>query len=237
MTLYQALGRRLASMRTAASVAAAVAVLLSSAAGWSPAAAQAVAGKPAQTDAQSKGAKNDTVTLNFKDADIDSVIGAFGHLLDRVDHVGGGRRYRRGSRDQDDLAHRVDQARGRDDLVSCLGVEGELPEEVDDLLVVDVVRSDQDAEGGREPGLVLEEPDVLHDLAVLVDPLDRIGLDLGAALHEHAADEQDGRQDHQWQPELGRQATELHHNKIDQRRRPLLCALGAGLYIKNVPHE
>lgn len=84
MTLYQALGRRLASMRTAASMAAAVAVLLSSAAGWSPAAAQAVAGKPAQTDAQSKGAGNDTVTLNFKDADIDSVIGAFGHLLDRT---------------------------------------------------------------------------------------------------------------------------------------------------------
>lgn len=84
MTLYQALGRRLASMRTAASMAAAVAVLLYSAAGWSPAAAQAVAGKPAQTDAQSKGAGNDTVTLNFKDADIDSVIGAFGHLLDRT---------------------------------------------------------------------------------------------------------------------------------------------------------
>lgn len=84
MTLYQALGCRLAVMRTAASMAAAVAVLLSSAAWWSPAAAQAVAGKPAQKSAQARSPGNDTVTLNFKDADIDSVIGAFGHLLDRT---------------------------------------------------------------------------------------------------------------------------------------------------------
>jgi general secretion pathway protein D len=84
MTLYQALGRRLAVMRTAASVAAAVAVLLSSAAWWSPVAAQAVAGKPAQKNAQASNSGNDSVTLNFKDADIDSVIGAFGHLLDRT---------------------------------------------------------------------------------------------------------------------------------------------------------
>ncbi|MFP5406809.1 MAG: secretin N-terminal domain-containing protein, partial [Gammaproteobacteria bacterium] len=79
MNVHQACGRRLASMR-AAGGAMAIALLLSSPAVWRPVHAQTViqgAGQGSQPD-------KDAITLNFKDADIDSVIGAFGHLLDRT---------------------------------------------------------------------------------------------------------------------------------------------------------
>src|SRR5690606_17335463 len=48
-----------------------------------PARAQGANGKAAAAPAASAPA-GDTVTLNFKDADVDSVVGAFGHLLNRT---------------------------------------------------------------------------------------------------------------------------------------------------------
>jgi len=84
MTVYQAFGRRLASMRNAAAAASAATLLLAAFA--QPAFAQAPAAgkdKPANP-AVAESAGGDAVTLNFKDADIDSVVGAFGHLLNRT---------------------------------------------------------------------------------------------------------------------------------------------------------
>ncbi|MFO1301068.1 MAG: type II secretion system secretin GspD [Burkholderiaceae bacterium] len=60
-------------------VAAGGALALACAVGVAPAQAQ-----PASAPAAANGAANDTVTLNFKDADVDSVVGAFGHLLNRT---------------------------------------------------------------------------------------------------------------------------------------------------------
>jgi general secretion pathway protein D len=114
MTVYQACGPRLASKRTAvAALLLAQCFMLPGAAaqqtrtnqskqaarpaalaqapqggqsaqvGQSAQAAQAV--QPARSGQANQGAANsDMVTLNFQDADVDSVIGAFGHLLDRT---------------------------------------------------------------------------------------------------------------------------------------------------------
>jgi general secretion pathway protein D len=111
MTLDQACGPRLASKRTAIAFACAVVMLLvqlpdapsasaqtsrpgpSKQAARSPQVAQAAqaplgaagAGQGAQAGQAGRGnAPSDVVTLNFRDADVDSVIGAFGHLLDRT---------------------------------------------------------------------------------------------------------------------------------------------------------
>ena len=48
------------------------------------AAAVGARAQPASAPAAGAPASNDTVTLNFKDADVDSVVGAFGHLLNRT---------------------------------------------------------------------------------------------------------------------------------------------------------
>ncbi len=71
---------------TASSIAAAAAFALGCALAAATAHAQtASAGAAAATRAAGAPATaGDTVTLNFKDADVDSVIGAFGHLLDRT---------------------------------------------------------------------------------------------------------------------------------------------------------
>jgi hypothetical protein len=69
--------------------------------------------------------------------------------------------------------------------------------QVDHLLVVDVVRlSTRMPSVVGEAGLVLQAAlIVLHDLAVLVDPVDRVALDRRVLLDEHSADEQaDARQ-------------------------------------------
>ena len=60
-------------------IAAGGALALACAIGVAPAQAQ-----PAPGSAAARSAANDTVTLNFKDADVDSVVGAFGHLLNRT---------------------------------------------------------------------------------------------------------------------------------------------------------
>jgi len=91
-------GAPLQTMRTAVSrIAAAAALALACAFGATtahaqPAPAGAAGAAGAQGTAGTAGAgkaagtpaANDVVTLNFKDADVDSVIGAFGHLLDRT---------------------------------------------------------------------------------------------------------------------------------------------------------
>ncbi|MCZ2414348.1 MAG: hypothetical protein LC136_08855, partial [Burkholderiales bacterium] len=71
---------------TAPSIAAAAAFALGCALAAATAHAQpASTGAAAATRAAGAPATaGDTVTLNFKDADVDSVIGAFGHLLDRT---------------------------------------------------------------------------------------------------------------------------------------------------------
>ncbi len=79
MIVHQVCERRLVSVRVAGAAMAAV-LLWSWPAGWRPVSAQTVLqgeGRGSQPD-------KDAITLNFKDADIDSVIGAFGHLLDRT---------------------------------------------------------------------------------------------------------------------------------------------------------
>src|SRR5690606_38602414 len=77
-------GRRLASMRNAVAAACAAVLLLAAVA--QPAFAQASRpGKEKAAPQQAAdSAGSDAVTLNFKDADIDSVVGAFGHLLNRT---------------------------------------------------------------------------------------------------------------------------------------------------------
>ena len=94
MTLYQACGRRLASMRNAAAAACGALLLLAAVAqpafaqasrpGKERAASQTAATPAAVAPAAADSAGSDAVTLNFKDADIDSVVGAFGHLLNRT---------------------------------------------------------------------------------------------------------------------------------------------------------
>src|SRR5690606_16283610 len=80
MTVYQACGRRLASMRTAAAGAVVAIFLLAQLAGLAPAWAQRAVAATGSGD----GGQSEEVTLNFRDADVDSVNGAFGHLLDRT---------------------------------------------------------------------------------------------------------------------------------------------------------
>ena len=60
--------------------------VLSVALGFGPAAGPAAFAQsaPPARPAQAAGQSADTITLNFKDADIDSVVGAFGHLLNRT---------------------------------------------------------------------------------------------------------------------------------------------------------
>ncbi len=95
------------------------------------------------------------------------------------------------------------------------GVEREVPDQVDHLLVVHVVGLDQDPERAREAGLVLERLDVLDDLAALVDPLDRVALDAGLLLHQHPADEQADTDHGDDRGDLGRQAAELDDEVLD----------------------
>jgi general secretion pathway protein D len=68
--------------RIIAAVLALVAVVLGPAA--TPLSAQTANGTVGQGSAPSRPAPGQSITLNFKDADIDSVVGAFGHLLNRT---------------------------------------------------------------------------------------------------------------------------------------------------------
>ena len=68
--------------RIIAVVLALVAVVLGPAA--APLSAQTANGTVGQGSAASRPAPGQAITLNFKDADIDSVVGAFGHLLNRT---------------------------------------------------------------------------------------------------------------------------------------------------------
>ncbi|NLD68990.1 MAG: type II secretion system secretin GspD [Limnobacter sp.] len=89
MILYEACGRRLAAMRTIA-VTAALGLVLPL--GLPSASAQTQGKREVRSERAGKGAapaeradrdSQDRITLNFKDADVESVIGAFGHLLGR----------------------------------------------------------------------------------------------------------------------------------------------------------
>ena len=137
-----------------------------------------------------------------------------------------GRCDQRRARNVDDLAHRVHVTRRRHHLVAGLGIDREIVDEIDHVLLEDVVRLDDDAERGSETGLVLEPLDVGDHVAPLVDPLDRVGLDLGPALHEDAADEQEHRGDEQPEACLGGQPAELDHDALHERRPSLLGRLG-----------
>jgi len=72
--------------RAAVRALALVTALVMACAGQAQAQRARDAGKPGATPAQSgtQKASGDLVTLNFRDAEIDSVVGAFGHLLDRT---------------------------------------------------------------------------------------------------------------------------------------------------------
>ena len=84
MTLYQARGRRLAPLRNAVAAACAALLLLGAVAQPSYAQASRPGKERTASPAAADSAGSDAVTLNFKDADIDSVVGAFGHLLNRT---------------------------------------------------------------------------------------------------------------------------------------------------------
>jgi hypothetical protein len=64
--------------------------------------------------------------------------------------------------------------------------------------------------------------DVGDDLAALVDPLDRIGLDLGPSLGGDAADEQADESTTSTSPSLGRQRPELDDDLLDEGLAALL---------------
>ena len=106
-----------------------------------------------------------------------------------------------------------------DDVRSRLGGDRELVDQIDDRRVIDVVRLHEDAERGAETRVLFELADVGNRLAALVDPLDRVGLDLRAPFGEDAADEQSECDDHEREAHLGRQTTELHDELLDVRDR------------------
>ena len=89
-----------------------------------------------------------------------------------------------------------------------------------------LLASTRTPERGREPGLVFEAIDVGHGLAALIDPPDRIGLDLGPALDGHTDAEQGHGQHHHWRSDLGRKRAEAHHDALDDGVRSGLGASG-----------